>query len=130
MATDLINLAIGTSAHRRITNVTANVRAIDQRMDEGELSAVSLRRDIEKLYLVVEALWAIVRQATDLKDEDLQKLMQEIDLQDGKPDGRNANNTTVVHCAKCGKTLLKGQSACAYCGEPITHGGAFRHAGQ
>lgn len=127
---DLINLAIGISAHRRVTNLASNVRAIDHRVDENELSAVSLRRDIEKLYLVVEALWAIVREATNLKDEDLQNLMRAIDEQDGKRDGRNAKNTAIVQCAKCGKTLLKGQTACAYCGEQIPNGTAFRHAGQ
>jgi len=127
---DLINLAIGLSAHRRITNLTSNVRVLDHRVDENELSAVSLRRDIEKLYLVVEALWAIVRETTNLKDEDLQNLIRAIDAQDGKCDGRNAKNTGIVQCAKCGKTLLKGQTACAYCGESIPSGAAFRHAGQ
>jgi len=127
---DLVNLGIGISAHHRINGVESNVRILDHRVDEGELSAVSLRRDIEKLYLVVEALWAIVRQATDLKDDDLRNLIREIDAQDGKCDGRNANNTAIVQCAKCGKTILKGQTACAYCGEPLPDGDAFRHAGQ
>jgi len=130
MAMDLINLGVGIHAHRRITDVASSVRAIDQRVDETELSAVSLRRDIEKLYLVVEALWSIVRAATDLKDEDLLKLMRDLDLQDGKSDGRNATHTAIRSCPKCGRTLLKGQTTCAYCESPLPDGGAFRHAGQ
>ena len=106
------------------------MRAQKLNLDESELSAVSMRQDIEKLYMLVEALWLIVKETSGLKDEDLIELLKQIDLQDGKIDGRNSSNATVRKCANCGRTLLRGQSKCAYCCAELHDAVLFRHNGR
>ena len=127
---DMAALALSASSQRGISSMRGAMRTQSQRIGENELAAVKMRQDIEKLYLLVEALWAVLKQATGLKDDDLADLVQQIDLEDGKLDGCNAENTVARTCANCGKTLLRGQTRCAYCGEEMLDSALFRHNGK
>jgi len=51
---DLVSLAVGIAAHRRINSIRSDMRAQKLNFDESELSAVSMRQDIEKLYMLVD----------------------------------------------------------------------------
>lgn len=124
---DLISLGIAIGAHRRINGIRSEMRSQKLAFNENELSVVSMRQDIEKLYMIVEALWGIVKQATNLKDDDLAELVRQIDMQDGKLDGRNSENAEIKKCAHCGRTLLRGQTKCTYCGGDAAEAGVFRH---
>ena len=124
---DLISLGIAIEAHKRINGMRSEMRSQKLAVNESELSVLSLRQDIEKLYMIVEALWGIVKHTTNLKDDDLAELVRQIDMQDGKLDGRNSDNTEIKKCSQCGRTLLRGQSKCAYCGGDEATGGVFRH---
>ena len=95
---DLVNLGIGIAAHKRIGAIRSDMRSQKRNLDESELTAISMRQDIEKLYLLVEALWAIVKTSTNLTDEDLSELVRQIDEQDGRQDGRNSSNAQVLKC--------------------------------
>ena len=127
---DLISLAVGVAAHSRISTLKSDMRAQKLSADESELSAVSMRQDIEKLYMLVEALWCIVKETSGLGDSDLIELVEQIDLQDGKLDGRNLANVGIRKCPNCGKTILKGQSKCTYCGGDFKDDSLFRHNGK
>ena len=127
---DLVSLAVGIAAHRRINTLKSDMRAQKLSVDESELSAVSMRQDIEKLYMLVEALWCIVKETSGLGDEDLIGLVKQIDMQDGKLDGRNSANAGILKCSNCGRTILKGQSKCIYCGGEIKDESLFRHNGK
>ena len=127
---DIIALATGIAAHRRIGSSESNITSQNKKLDETALSTLSMRQDIEKLFLIVEALWAIVKETSNLKDEDLAELIRQIDLQDGRLDGRNSTTAEILKCAKCGKTLLHGQTRCAYRGEELRFDSLFRHNGK
>lgn len=127
---DLISLGVGIEAHRRINSIRSDLRQQKMEFMEGELSARSMRQDIEKLYLIVEALWAIAKKSANLSDDDLMQLIREIDMQDGKLDGRNSSNAEVLKCPACGRTILRGQTRCSYCGEEMHDDSLFRHNGK
>ena len=126
-------IGCGVSAHAMHERMESSIRNSmclrKMRREEVELSAVSMRQDIEKLYMIVEALWSVVKKSANLKDDDLVELVRQVDLQDGKLDGRNAENLAVRTCASCGKVLLQGQTTCAYCGKTLEGGDLFRHNG-
>ncbi len=81
---------------------------------KSDLRDLELR--VNKLELIAEALWEILKKETRLQETDLIELISEIDLRDGKFEGKKAN-TTAVRCAKCDRMNSKRHSKCLYCGE-------------
>jgi hypothetical protein len=73
---------------------------------------------VERLLIVTEALWSILREKHGFDDKELQKRMVEIDMRDGRLDGRVAA-TGPMECPKCNRTIPKQSIRCMYCGEPI-----------
>ena len=71
---------------------------------------------MNKLELIVEALWEILKKETHLEEADLIELITEIDLKDGNFDGKKAK-TTAIRCEKCKRMNSKRHSKCIYCGE-------------
>jgi len=85
---------------------------------EAKTEVEDLRGDVERLLLVTEALWRIARERWECTDADLVQRIQEIDLEDGKLDGRKAP-TPARDCPHCQRKLLKHQPRCFYCGKPV-----------
>ena len=103
---------------------------IHQEANQAQLNVAKGRTDIERLYLLVEALWTILKTSTGLTDEDFVKIVEQLDLQDGKLDGSNATHTVITQCPNCGRTLLKGHRRCAYCQTDVFANAPFRHIGK
>lgn len=77
----------------------------------------TIRFDIEKLYMITEALWEILKREHGYTDEQLVGMIDEIDLRDGKLDGKVAKAAERPRCDSCGRTLMRNQIRCLYCGE-------------
>jgi hypothetical protein len=77
--------------------------------------AEQLQFDVDRLLMITEALWMIMKQQHGYDDTDLQRLVTQIDMRDGKLDGRVARSEP-VKCPQCGKPLLKKRPRCIYCG--------------
>jgi len=69
------------------------------------------------LALVCQALWEILRDKTSLTEDQLEEKIMEIDLRDGKKDGKMGR--AVGNCPKCQKPLSQRHAKCLYCGEDI-----------
>ncbi len=74
----------------------------------------ALRGAIDKMLLINRALWEIIAEKNGLSDEYLTEKVNEIDLRDGKLDGKVT--AAVRQCASCGKTIFAGHQKCLYCG--------------
>lgn len=79
----------------------------------------AIQLDVEKLFMITEALWLILKQQHGYADEDLGRLIQDIDLSDGKLDGKVAKQQN-PECPQCGRTLLGKHPVCLYCGTAVT----------
>lgn len=77
---------------------------------------------INKLNLICQAMWELIRDNTRLTEDDLLKKVKEIDLRDGVEDGKI---TPDQNCRKCNRRLQKRQARCLYCGEEIKQDGVF-----
>jgi len=89
-----------------------------QRSSVGSSEILELEEKVERLLIVTEALWNILREKLSLEEQELVRRMVQIDLRDGKLDGRVAPSPP-QQCPKCNRTLPKGKSRCMFCGEPI-----------
>ncbi len=70
--------------------------------------------NVDKLALICRAMWELLRERTNLNEEDLLKKVREIDLLDGALDGKVKNPPK--KCSKCSRTMSKRHARCIYCG--------------
>jgi len=74
--------------------------------------------DVEKLFMITEALWTILKEQHGYTDENLGQMIQDIDLRDGKLDGKVAKQQN-PSCPQCGRTLMGKHPVCLYCGTAV-----------
>ncbi|MFC4994751.1 hypothetical protein [Rubritalea tangerina] len=91
-------------------------RAAAQVRTENE----AIKFDVEKLFMITEALWEILKHQHGYTDEQLTQMIQDIDLRDGKLDGKVAKTSQPTACSGCGRTLIQRQAKCLYCGVAVT----------
>jgi hypothetical protein len=77
-----------------------------------------LHYDIERLLMITEAIWSILKEKYNLEDSELVNRVIEIDQRDGRLDGRVAQGPPPA-CPKCGRTLERRRPYCLYCGQAI-----------
>lgn len=73
-----------------------------------------LRRSIDTLTLTCAALWELLREKHGVSDDELVAKMQEIDLRDGKLDGKMTSPTAT--CPDCHRPNRSNRQRCMYCG--------------
>lgn len=93
---------------------------------ESSMSSEKARKNTERLYLVVQAMWELLSKKAGLTEADLEEKIREIDLRDGRLDGQDSTQTMPQICRECGRTILSGQTTCSWCGaeqnvSPFTH---------
>ena len=76
-----------------------------------------LEQSFDRLMLINRALWETIRRFHPVDDQYLAAKVQEIDLRDGRADGK-LSRKSVVTCRRCGQVLSKRHSSCIYCGTP------------
>jgi ribosomal protein L32 len=91
----------------------AKQQAMDAKMD-----ADLLRMDVERLLMITESLWTFLKQQHGYTEEDLVKMITEIDMRDGKLDNRVAPSGP-HKCPNCGQVMNRNRVLCYYCGKPM-----------
>ena len=84
----------------------------------GASEIAQLKKQVERLLMITEALWTILKEKHGLEDKELLRRIVEIDLRDGQLDGR-VSATPPEPCPKCQRIVAKGSVRCMYCGEPL-----------
>lgn len=101
--------------HSRSEPSSSEVRAIAERPSK------ELSRRVDGLELACVGLWELLKTKHGYTDEELVATIQEVDLRDGKLDGRVTK--TVTNCESCGRQLLTRRSPnCHWCGAEVPKG--------
>jgi uncharacterized protein with PIN domain len=82
-------------------------REISRRVDD-------LEQQLDRLSLVTQSLWELVKRDRGLDDEALATMVKEIDLSDGKIDGKAPQTVSV--CTACERIMSPDHERCLYCG--------------
>ena len=81
-------------------------------------SAVSkvagLEEDVNHLLMVVESLSEMLKDKHGYSDADLAQRVADIDMRDGKLNGR-ATKKAAQACSHCGRKMLRRKPTCVYC---------------
>ena len=72
---------------------------------------------VDRLAMLCCAMWTVIQAHTNVEDEYLMRLVNELDLTDGHADGKAAH-VQVSPCVKCQRPVALRQASCMYCGEP------------
>ena len=80
-----------------------------------------IKFDVEKLFMITQALWEVLKHHHGYTDEQLEQMIQEIDLRDGRLDGKIAKSTEREKCTQCGRTMMRKRMQCMYCGQAGKH---------
>jgi len=81
----------------------------------GEIAEA--RQQIERLSLACQAMWELVRDKTQITEQDLENKILEIDARDGHIDGKI--RTQSLTCHACGKPTNSKREFCVMCGAPL-----------
>ena len=94
-------------------------RASNQASRTGlELEEPKRRVDsLEGVALTCQALWEVLRDELGIPESRMIAKMEEIDLRDGRADGRISGQ--VRDCPQCGRRFSTRRKDCLYCGEPL-----------
>ena len=104
------------SANLFNTGITENYSSSGKYADNlSSIKIKYLEHKIDKLYMITEALWLIIKEKNHIDDENLTELIAAIDLKDGKRDGKVATSGP-RNCTKCGRVNSIRQMYCIYCG--------------
>ncbi|MCD4823709.1 MAG: hypothetical protein K8S55_03815 [Phycisphaerae bacterium] len=123
----MMGLAYGASAAHRgdIAKASADLTALStsRKVSSVHDEVVYLEERFDKLLLVNAALWELLKERTNLTEDDLVAKVQEVDLQDGVADGKVTK--VIKKCPKCNRTMSARHNKCLYCGAEELNKGAF-----
>ena len=93
----------------------------------GELRSIAkdstrdVTRRLEGLELACAGLWELLKTKHGYSDDDLVAMIREVDLRDGKLDGKITKSAR--DCPSCGRKLLLRKSPnCSWCGAAVGKG--------
>ena len=103
--------ALQADSNRRLTNAGDRLADLERRQ--------------ERMHLVVTALWQLLKAHTALTDADLKRFVEQVDLSDGKLDGKVARTAGAMDCPECARRILKSAVRCPWCGSKLRQGDPF-----
>jgi hypothetical protein len=97
-------------------------KSLDQAQKDAQRANSKLEYvsdDIERLLMISEALWLLLKKEHGYADNVLTDMIKEIDLRDGRLGGCVPKAPGQL-CPHCGKPTSNKQLRCIYCDQPVT----------
>lgn len=88
--------------------------------DRIHKEVLRLEAKIDSLAIISQALWEVLREKTDLTEKDIEAKIAEIDIRDGRQDGKITGKPT--QCPACDRPTHTRLKACPYCGTALNKG--------
>jgi hypothetical protein len=107
------------------------ISSVEQSANSAKITAQAnldgiayMRSQIDTLTLANQAMWELLSERHGLTDHDLRKKMEEVDLRDGKLDGK-LTRTEIKQCRECGHKVGKHRENCYWCGANLIIDNSF-----
>lgn len=107
----------GSNEKRRAVTTAREAERATEKSTRLEHEVGQLRRRVERLSLMSQALWELIRETTDLSDEDIEKKTLEIDERGDAADGRITPE--LLACPECDRCVTSNHESCLYCGATL-----------
>ena len=112
----MIDLLWDLHQERRIGDAMDNANVAARKATDFQERVRFLEDRVDRMVLTNMAVWSIVRERLRLTDEDLAARIEQIDLEDGKADGKVTRTGPAV-CGRCGRSFSPRHRRCLYCGQ-------------
>lgn len=109
---------------RRIDTAAGQAKKAAAKANDVAVDVRYLQDALNRLVLLNRAMWELLSEHTGVREEQLADKVREIDLRDGKLDGKLP--VAVRDCPKCKRTLQRQHLVCLYCGEEDEAADPFR----
>lgn len=96
----------------------ATALAAESAAREATTSVELLRHDVDRLLLITEALWTLMKKEHGYADDVLVKMVQEIEVKRGALNGVAPKDPPRA-CPACGRMNTASRSFCIYCSKPM-----------
>lgn len=113
MSSSRFGMFMGMAAAAQASSADAEAR-------RAVANVENLEARVDRLALLCESLWTIIRDELKITDEALLDRVTEIDLTDGRLDGK-VNRSSALTCHKCSRTISRRFANCMYCQAPVAH---------
>ena len=100
----------------RIAGAERVADSAESKVDRAERTLDDLQRHVDRLSLACQAMWELLRECSDLKEEDLERKILEVDGRDGAVDGKIG--VQQLDCPSCGRKTNSKRKSCIFCGAP------------
>ena len=107
----------------QISTATTKAEQAKRSAESMQIELDDLKRKADGLTIACQAMWEIVRTMGGISDEVLLRKMEEIDLRDGRADGKIS--ATLMLCSSCGRKSNSDRKSCLYCGTAMPVGHVF-----
>ena len=100
-----------------VSSMAAEATAARQAVQVASASkreVAELREQVEHIAMLTQAMWELLSERLNLTDQDLENKALEVDLRDGKADGKMS--THPLRCPNCGRVSNSRHKKCLYCG--------------
>jgi hypothetical protein len=84
---------------------------------------LQMEKRVTRLSLHCQAMWELLRERAEFTDDQLAEKVLEVDLRDGRGDGRIA--TQVSDCPACGRKTNSKRTICVICGAELPRAHPF-----
>lgn len=98
----------------QIHDARSSAEDANRRADQVRSDVARTQSTIDALSLSCAAMWELLSAKLGVTEEELMAKIEEVDLRDGKLDGKIANVKQA--CSGCGRTNNAKRGRCLYCG--------------
>ena len=117
MIVDLYQQGRIQEAQSSADQASAKAEAVHERLSSQE-------RRIERLALHCQAMWEMLRERAQFTDEEFVNKVLEVDLRDGRTDGRMG--VQIADCPNCKQKTNSRRATCVICGVELPRNHAFQ----
>jgi hypothetical protein len=122
---DLLNWLFDIHQQGKVADLHAAHAESRSRVTGLTEEALAFELRYERLRLVTVALWKLLKDHTGLTEADLRRYVMDVDLLDGKADGKIDRNKGIINCESCNRRIKRSALVCVYCGERNSQGDSF-----
>lgn len=111
-------IALGALAAKNKATAEAATQA-SRTAANAEAAIFELRDQVERQALLIRSLLLVLDRRGLTNEDDFREIMEEVDLSDGRRDGRYRPLGPLKDCPRCSKVNKKRAVVCLYCGTKL-----------